>query len=99
MGFIIFCIFAKRKGLGKDWMSSEQHAFIQLVTTPLNDVDNGSGECVTGMIWKVVGKVGCMVSCRISGLGIRSVLALEEVVAEVSLCGRVLFDVGIKFTD
>ena len=99
MGSIISCIFAKRKGLGKDWMSFGQHDFIQLVTTPLNTLDNGSGECVTGMIWQVVGKVGCMVGCRISGLGTRIVLALEEVVAEVSLCGRMLFDVGIKFTD
>ena len=80
-------------------MSSAQHAFIQLVTTLLNAVDSGSGECVTGMIWQVVVKVGCVVGCRISGLATRSVLTLEEVVAEVSLCGRMLFDVDIKVTD
>ena len=86
MGFIIFCIFAEPKGLGKDWMSFGQHAFINFVTTPLNYLDNGSGKCVTGMILQVVGKIGCMKGCRVAGLGTCSVLALEEVVAEVSLC-------------
>ena len=50
MGFIFSCIFSKQKGLGKDWMSFGQGAFIQIVTTPLNALDNGSGKCVTGMI-------------------------------------------------
>ena len=87
MGFIISCIFAKRKGLGKDWMPFEQHAFIQIVTDPLNTLDNDSGKCVTGMIWQVVGKFDCMVGCRISGLGTPSMLALEEVVEFVNkLC-------------
>ena len=99
MGFITACIFAKRKGPSKDWMQSGQHDFTQLVTTPFNALDNGSGRYVTGMILQVVGKVGCMKGCRIAGLGTWSVLVLEEVVAEVSLCGRMLFDVGIKFTD
>ena len=57
-----------------------QNAFILIVTTPLDTLDNGSGKCVTGMIWQVVGKIGCMVGCIISGLGTPSVLALEEVV-------------------
>ena len=61
-------------------MSFRQHASRQIVTTPLNTLDNGSGKCVTGMIWQVAGKIGCMVGCRISDLGTWSMLALEEVV-------------------
>ena len=61
-----------------------QNDFIQIVTTPLNALDNGSGKCVTGMIWQVVGKFDCMVGCKISGLGTPSVLALEEVVEFVN---------------
>ena len=65
----------------------------------MNALNSGSGKCVTGMIWQVVGKFCGMIGCRISVLSTPSVLVLEDVVAEVSLCWRLLFDVGIKFTD
>ena len=58
-----------------------------------------SGKCVTGMIWQVVGKVGCTVGCRIYVLDTQSSFVLEKVLAEVSFCWRLLFDVDINFKD